>query len=167
MMTMRALLFGIGLLVAVPASARDVTVSVTVFSDPLGATVYANTAAQRAGYSPVLVKYKFNAKAWKSGACQPVQPIKVRWVSGAEATLNAIRVCPANGTKQELTFMRPDGMAGVEVDASFAIELQRISAGQASAAYAAAQAAAGAVVVQKPVYCTSRLVGSRVFTTCL
>lgn len=138
-------------------SAQTADVLLTVYSDPLGATVYADKAETRMGVSPVAIKYKV---PWKRNTCSTLQKITVRWASGAEATLDSVAVCQQNGKHQQLTFVRPTGVPGREIDALFALEVQRQGA--------AAAAAASQVVVPltKPVRCTSYAVGWQVFTNC-
>lgn len=149
---------------ALPASAD---VKLFVLSDPVGATVYYSTTgvgdpttyAGMAG-SGVYLKFK-TPRRWKE--CVRSGPVKVRWVSGAEATLDTVEMCPAVGKNQQIMFVRP-ALPGVEIDAQYAGAL--LAAERASAPPPEAPPPTTYQPLRMPRYCTSRLSGNRVVTTC-
>lgn len=155
-------LFAVLALAPSASFARDVTVTLVVYSDPVGATVYANGGEQRMGYSPMKLKFKFPSSRWSTtSGCRTVQAIKVRWASGAEASVEHVTLCPESGKSQQLTFLRPKEIPGVEMDAAFALEIER--------GIAAQEAAVEAVIIPPvgtPVTCHSQVIGNQVFTNC-
>lgn len=157
---MRRLMLAAGLIGMFAPKAFADTVTLYIYSDPPGATVYMNEAKQYVGYAPAWVKYDKLPRGFiKRGDCQKTQPLLVRWVSGAEATLEPT-ICGSGGKKQQLTFVRPSETPGRELDAQFAAEIIRATQ---------AQSAPPAVVYvprQRPQNCTSTLIGNRVFTNC-
>ena len=97
--------------------------TVTYYSDPAGATLYANQSQQSFGYAPTKLKYKVS-KGFSSGSeCMTLQPVMVRWASGAEASISTITACPQNGGNQQFTLVRPTGVEGRELDVQFALQL--------------------------------------------
>lgn len=144
-----------------PSNAAANDVKVTFQSDPTGATLYeeVNGSQKLWGYAPITLKYQVPRK-WK--ACMSLNPLKVRWASGAEASIT-LSVCPQTGKNQQFTFQRPTGVPGLELDVQFAIAML-----QNAAAAAAAQAAAEPVYIPSPapMHCTSQVIGSQVFTNC-
>jgi hypothetical protein len=113
--------------VAVLSARGPRSLSVTYFSDPAGATIYANNQQQTFGYAPVKLKYKVS-KGFSSGNdCMQLQPVMVRWASGAEASVSMLRVCPQQGGNQQFTLVRPTGVAGRELDVQFALQLQQLA----------------------------------------
>ena len=103
-------------------------VRVFIYSDPAGATVYANQSKQLIGYAPVYLDYEFARDFFKRGRCEVVAPIAVRWASGAEAAVEGVQVCGAAGKNQQLTFVRPPEIPGRETDAFFALQLEQLLA---------------------------------------
>jgi len=163
----------LALFVAIPLGGCAQTIRVTYYSDPPGASVYANDNQQPFGYTPVTLTYKPS----ESGNCKTYQPVLVRWVSGASASVEP-RICLAQGPNQFLTFVRPSQVPGQSFDAQFALEIQRQAAQKAAqdkadrdAAYATAAAAflASRPAPQpatQPVRCTSIISGQLIFTNC-
>jgi hypothetical protein len=96
-------------------------VTVVIDTDPPGAAIYQSD--QHMGVSPLELKYDVPSR-WK--ACQLLQPLRARWVSGAETPATDIQVCPQQGTKQSVSFMRPTGVDGTDIDAMYAAQLQQI-----------------------------------------
>jgi hypothetical protein len=144
--------------------------TLTVYSDPAGATIYQND--QVFGYAPTRLKYKVT-KGFRAGKeCARLIPLKVRWASGAEASIGDQTACPQNGGNQQITFVRPTGVDGREMDVLFAIQITSLMQ-QRAANEAAATAAAWDAIVPfrpivpaRPVHCTSQVIGRQVFTNC-
>lgn len=152
-------------------------VKLVIYSDPAGATVYANNSKQMIGYSPVILEYNFAKDFFKRGRCESLQTLQVRWASGAEATIDGLSLCGKQGKNQQFTFVRPPETPGREIDAYFALQLQQLAIiqGQAEAdrsayiagLYASAAARRREIEEQRrPVNCYSTLIGSTVYTTC-
>lgn len=165
---------------ATPAWADSVTVLFS--SDPIGASVYANSNEQPFGYAPVTLKYELPKGFLKGSACQTMQPVKVRWVSGAEAQIEP-DICPGSGKKQQFVFQRPVQVPGADIDATFAIQVQQLMLARqqqrasdfgralSDAFYnMAEQARRRADIAErtrlKLLNCTSTLVGDTVYTNC-
>lgn len=155
---MRNMLAVMLLLSAATVEAADVKVALR--SDPPGAMVYTgplpagSDQVKAWGYAPLVLKWAV-PRRWNS--CLQTEPIRVRWLSGAEATIPSLQLCPQTGKNQQFTFMRPTGVPGVEIDGQFAVQLLQ----QAPAAPAAVYAPS-----PQPVHCTSTLIGRQVFTNC-
>ncbi len=137
------------------AAANDVKVS--FLSDPTGATLYEDNAGSLKlwGYTPFVLKYQV-PRRWK--ACVALKPLKVRWVSGAEASIT-LEVCPQTGKNQQFVFQRPTGVPGLELDVQFAIAMlqnARLAAPPPAAVY----------IPPAPRHCTSTAIGNQVFTNC-
>lgn len=148
--------------------------TITYHSDPAGATLYANENQQTFGYAPVKLKYKVT-KGFSSGKeCMTIQPVMVRWASGAEASVSTITACPQQGGNQQFTLVRPTGVEGRELDVQFALQLQQIALlrQQARAAQSAAfwqnyAATLDRIREQNRILrCTSNVIGSFVYTNC-
>jgi hypothetical protein len=95
----------------------------TYHSDPEGATLYQGNT--RFGYTPLMVTYQDASRLFRAGTCLPLQPVQVRWASGAAATATNLKACPAQGYSQQYSFLRPLSAPGADVDASFAVQIQR------------------------------------------
>lgn len=113
--------FLVAIVGVVPSALADQdALNVTVNSDPAGATVYANRNKQQFGYTPFTLTYKASKDFANGKKCMKLQPIMVRWASGVEASPSSIVVCPKDGTNQQVTLVRPTGIAGREIDEQFA-----------------------------------------------
>lgn len=142
------------LLGAVNGEAADV--KVTFQSDPPGATLYSEDipgTLKLWGYAPLILKFQV-PRNWKD--CIHTNPMRVRWLSGAEAAVSGIELCPQVGKNQQFTFMRPAGIPGAEIDGQFAIQLMQRQAPPPSVY----------VPPPAPVHCTSTVIGRQVFTNC-
>ena len=95
----------------------------TYHSDPEGATLY--EGATRWGYTPVTLTYPGSKLAFYRGQCIQLNPAQVRWPSGAAASVSNLQACPAAGSIQQYVFARPAGAPGADVDANFAVQIQR------------------------------------------
>ena len=140
-------------------------VRLVLLSQPGGANVYQGVPQPNGTvvYQPMgggELTYK-TPRQWKQ--CLKVWPIKVRWVSGAEAIVEDLQLCPAQGKRQQFVFMRPEGVDGALIDAQYALALlQAQTAATPPPAY-----------VPMPVYtppkttrCTSQVIGNQIFTRC-
>ena len=95
----------------------------TYHSDPEGATLYQGTT--RLGYTPITLTYQDISYIFRSGNCIALQPVQIRWASGAAATVTNLKGCPAQGYRQQYSILRPTNAPGADIDANFAVQLQR------------------------------------------
>ncbi len=95
---------------------------ISYLSDPPGATVY--SGAQNYGPAPVRVWYEVS-DADRANGFKILQGVKMRWVSGAEAEVASLRADLSLGTEQHYTLPRPAAFAGADIDARYAVEIQR------------------------------------------
>jgi hypothetical protein len=137
------------------AEANDV--KVTFLADPTGATLYeeVNGSYKLWGYTPLILKWQVPRK-WST--CVALSPMKVRWVSGAEASIT-LKVCPQTGKNQQFVFQRPSGVPGAELDAKFAIATMRN-------ATLAVPPPPAPIYIPHTTHCTSTVIGNQVFTNC-
>jgi hypothetical protein len=105
------------------AFAAQSAITLTVNSDPPGATVYANRNKQQFGNTPFTLSYQASKDFANGKACMKLQPLMVRWTSGAEASSSSLLLCPKDGTNQQFMFVRPTGIAGREIDEQLAERL--------------------------------------------
>ena len=91
--------------------------------DPEGATLY--EGGKRWGYTPITLTYPAARYAFAENRCLTLNATQVRWASGATASNGGLQACPATGSNQQYVFVRPSNAPGAEIDASFAIQLQR------------------------------------------
>ena len=112
----------------------------TYHSDPEGATLYQDST--RFGYTPVTLTYQDVSYIFRAGNCLALQPVQIRWASGAAASVSNLKACPAQGYRQQYSILRPTNAPGADIDANFALQLQRngILQQQADAADASAVA---------------------------
>jgi hypothetical protein len=155
--------------VSAPALARDHTVTVTIHSEPEGASLFLNDARTPMGITPATVTYKF------SGDCARMQGGEARWTSGAVATVSAIDLCANTGKQQTVTVARPTDAPDLAGDLQVAY--QRAALAQLQAQTQAIVAASAPVytppvlqpwVAPKPyVLCISRdVVRGVVYVSC-
>jgi len=100
-------------------------IQVTMYSDPPGATIYADN--KTFGYAPQVLNYQ-PTEAFRKGVCMTTTPITAIWASGASDT-QTLNLCPQNGYQTYYTFIRPN-VAGREIDANFALQLQQLQFAQ-------------------------------------
>jgi len=126
-------------------------VRVTYQSVPEGAAVIEN--GRVLGVTPMEITYT-PTREFYAGECVTLQPIQARWASGATADWSG-SLCARNGYRQSYTFMRPEGVAGGEVDA-------QVGAGNqlARATQQAAQAQAEADISEDNLWMLSNAVGN-------
>ena len=111
-------------------------IKVTMYSDPPGATIYADN--KTFGYAPQVLNWQAT-DGFRKGVCMTTAPVTAKWASGASDT-QTLNLCPQNGYETFYTFMRPD-VAGREIDANFALQLQQLQLSEqreAAARYARA-----------------------------
>ena len=167
---------GVFVVLAWPSIVSADSLKLVVVTDPAGATLYANDSGQLMGYAPFELKYELPRGFFKDGRCTTLQGLKVRWASGAEASINGLQACAQSGKRQQFVFVRPD-VPGRAIDAEFALRLEELALARESARaersrriaeiwsqYAERQRAIAESY--RPVTCTSNLIGSTVYTTC-
>ncbi len=158
------------LMLAAPARAADVWI--TVASDPPGARIYwtspglINQHELAFGPAPQRIKIELDPNG-----CVYTNAIRVRWVSGVEASLPTVWVCKKGPRPGEpLLFIRPS-VPGLETDARYAMDLALARLAWAPPQYVPPPyvpqpVAAAPAFPLIPVRCTSHLVGTSVSTTC-
>lgn len=167
----------IAVIVAIPSAARADDVTLTINTHPRGATVFMGPTQQEYGYAPASLKYSLGKHFFRDGRCENTQQITVRWASGAQAYIPSLALCGGNGKKQEFTFVRPPEAPGGDIDATFALELQRLEIDRRRASASARRESfqrladyyrreAERLYAQRPLVCTSNVIGSSVYTTC-
>lgn len=142
--------------------------NVTYHSDPAGATLYAGN--QRFGYTPQTLRYQISEEDQKRGYVI-LQGASVRWASGVSANITSLRADLRNGFNQQFMFNRPADYPGYEVDARFALELEKLKVmrQQADAQYRQAQAQEDQAYqqqLQQNKRCISTRVGNIIYTKC-
>lgn len=95
---------------------------VTYSSEPQGAALYEGD--KFFGTTPVTLTYPVTEDDKKRGT-KTLRGTMVRWVSGASASIAYLTADFQNGYRQTFHFRRPDGVAGYDVDANYALQLQR------------------------------------------
>lgn len=166
------MLAAMGLITAVVTlSAAPKRVSVTVHSDPEGATVYANTSHTLIGYAPITLTYPTSKNFQRGKTCDAMQPVMVRWASGVEASIDTLTLCPVNGATQQFTFERPDE-DGRQIDVQFALEIAKVRAMQQMANAASEPDDVpppiiySAPPIRQRTHCYSYPIGNRIITNC-
>jgi hypothetical protein len=152
-MKMLACALGVALLTGCASQLR-----ITYDSDPRGATLYQN--GQPFGTTPVTLNYQAD-QTFRNGGCMALRGTEVKWASGASASISSLTACSSTGYQQLFTFMRPD-VPGRDIDANFALQLQRNRIMQQSNAIQLYNATRPAPTVR----CSSRQVGFTVQTVC-
>lgn len=95
----------------------------TYTSEPSGAMLYqGNTPV---GRTPITLSYPGAEFPFSRHQCLKLQPVTLRWTSGAEETINSLFACPGLGKNQQFASFRPEGAPGLELDMQIAIQLQR------------------------------------------
>jgi hypothetical protein len=128
-------------------------------SDPSGATLYEN--GQPKGLTPFTLVYQ-PSQAFKNGGCMELDPLEVRWASGATATTDgSLTACKSAGSRQRYMFIRPN-VPGRDIDVNTALELKRNKILQEQNALIYQQM----VTPQRPVNCKTIHVYGVANTTC-
>ncbi|MBU1233292.1 MAG: hypothetical protein KKD01_01280 [Proteobacteria bacterium] len=162
------------LLISSSGCARKI--NVTYHSDPTGASLYEGSKLM--GYCPITLIYNFSYPEVKHGS-KMLRGVRVEWISGATAKVDDFRAYIATGKYQELTFKRPSGIPGMEQDAMFGLEVQKVRLmqqqvqAQQSANRIQAYQSINTMIqnatpnnVNIKTNCTSRVVGSTIYTDC-
>jgi hypothetical protein len=147
--------------------------SLTLFSQPEGAYLTEKSSGKAYGIAPAKVHYDGAALLKHKGAdgCFLVRGFEARWISGATATLDTIRLCGSHIGDYNITFSRNPSQPGFEQDLQFALKLQALRA-QQQQAQAAEDAASAALYQafssqqQNRISCTTNQIGGTVFTNC-
>lgn len=175
----QTLLVAVVLLLSTPVFAAETWV--TIASDPPGASIYWIDRSETVlafGEAPQRIQVRWRNK----GPCTDTKALRVRWVSGAEASLPTLHVCKTTPGKTPVLFIRPSGIPGLEQDARYAHDLaDRVEARVEAARLAKQQrrrdywagVAENLRNMPPPVFlpppavsCTSFVVGTTVFTNC-
>lgn len=148
----------------------------TVMSQPEGAFITEKGTGRSYGTAPVTLFYEravlLNNKA--PDGCYLVKGFDARWVSGASASLEVVRLCGSDVGNYNISFNRDSAQAGLDRDLQFALQLQtlRVQQQQAKAAQDAATAALFSAwantqkTQQTNVNCTSTQIGNTIQTNC-
>jgi hypothetical protein len=147
--------------------------SLTVLSQPEGAFITERGTGKSYGTTPVVLYYDgIELLKYKdSGGCYLVKGLDARWVSGASASLESIRLCGSNLGDYNISFNRDPTQPDLERDLEFALKVQalRTQQQQAKAAQDAAAAtlfSAWATTQRTSVKCTSTQFGDVIRTNC-
>jgi hypothetical protein len=149
------------------------TLHVTYSCNPAGATLYQENV--NVGMCPTTLRYKVSDEDRARGY-KLLRGITAYWVSGASSSVNSIKSDLEKGLHQNFTFERPRSLPNYEVDANYAINLEKnrilrvqAEATRAQAEAAALQAEALQQALQAPprgTHCTTRNIGNTVYTDC-
>ncbi len=164
----RRIAAGALLIWAIPFAARAADwLEVTYQSDPAGAALYEGSRLM--GHLPLKLRYQVEKTFRRNKTCISLMPLTARWVSGAQSSVTELTACGQNGMKQQLSFLRPVGFPGAEIDAEFAIEAQRLAlqrGEEQQAAWDCFIATLAPRPLPPPITCLSTLSGDSVITTC-
>lgn len=143
--------------------------TLTVHTQPTGAYITEAETGASGGISPAVFYYNPQTLNYyrDSSGCFVVKGMTAKWVSGATATVNPIRLCGLNFEDYAITINRPADHPDLEKDLQFALQVQALLA-QQQQAEAARQAAALQFLnaTGGAVKCTSIPIGNQVHTKC-
>lgn len=98
-------------------------VMLTVFSIPRGATI--TTVGQVHGTTPLVMNVP--TKGLIKGQCFSAAAIVATWPSGAHSeTINGYQICAEQGEKQSISFTRPSGVDGSDLDFQYGLQLEQL-----------------------------------------
>ena len=168
------LIIALVIFIASPLLGCSTRINVTYNSDPPGASLY--QGGQLMGYCPATLVYTITPQARQLGY-MTLQGTEVKWVSGATAKIEQIKANLSTGEYQQFTFKRPSGIDGLETDAKFGIEVQKLRimqqqlhAQQDTAYWQMYNALSNQQKSSSPerlkTNCNSRIIGSTVYTDC-
>ncbi|MGW8159619.1 MAG: hypothetical protein ACWGKN_14150 [Desulfoprunum sp.] len=171
---MKSISLIIFLFIAASITGCATQVQVTYHSDPPGASLY--QGSQLMGYCPTNLSYNITPQDRQRGYLL-LQGTEVKWVSGATAKIEQLRANLSTGSYQQFTFMRPTGIEGLETDAKFGLEVQKLRVmeqqvqAQQSANYwqmynAISNQQKSSSTVNLKTNCSSQVIGSTVYTNC-
>ena len=170
------------MLTAFVVSGCSTIAGVTYYTSPDGAMLAYKDGSQQHGITPIRLEYQWDPKFITNG-CLNTKGVVATWGSGARAESPIIvTVCEGPG---EYTFKldRPSTADGLDKDMSFAIEVQRSRAMQQQAEQTRVQSQLQMLQlfnamnpptqnidvnadIKLKTNCTSRTVGSNVYTEC-
>lgn len=158
--------------------------SVTFITDPPGAVLY-NYQGVREGFTPITLYSNINSEMRKKGA--DLGQMEVRWQSGAVNKVNNIHLDVAQTHTWNYTFQRPN-VSGREIDEQFGLQtealrqqqeqqqlnifllqqqqLNQIGVGIGGIIGGGSGQAKQPPPVSNSIQCTSRPLGSTVYTNC-
>jgi hypothetical protein len=110
------------LLVASSASADEM--KIWVISNPPGAIFY-GIGRDGVEHSTLLPERIRIGLVKADQGCRELGPIRVQWMSSAEATLPSLRICKKTAPKTPIVFERPAAALGLEADVRFGLELEQ------------------------------------------
>lgn len=147
--------------------------SLTVLSQPEGAYLTEKGSGKALGIAPAIAHYDGQALLSFKGrdGCYLVRGFEARWISGATASLENVRLCGSNTGNYNITFNRDPSGPGFEKDLQFSLQLRALRAQQQQAQ--AAETAATAALLRafsapqtSTISCTSMQTGNMVQTNC-
>lgn len=147
------------------ASGCATNLRVVYTSDPPGAALYEGD--KYFGTTPMTLTYPVTPEDKKLGS-KRLRGTAVRWISGATARLGEMTVFLSNGLTQVFTYQRPDGVPGHDVDANYALQGKagrQVEAARQRASQLQRQQMNQELTPRGP-SCTSRMVGSTIYTDC-
>jgi len=104
--------------------ASNNTLTMTYRSDPPGATIYQAGDDQNLGRTPTVATYQLSPENIKEGHAR-LRGARAVWESGASVGVTHFEGEIPKGRAGGYTFVRPDEVAGREIDLRFARELQQ------------------------------------------
>ncbi len=146
-----------------------------VHSQPQGAYLVERSTGTAWGTAPIALSYQPHIlKAHRTAdGCYLVNGFDARWVSGAKASLDTIKLCGSPHGTYNITFSRDVSLPGMDKDLQFALQVQALLAQQQQAAAAQTQALtslfstlSATPSVSPTVSCTSRQIRDTVHTEC-
>lgn len=166
-------LIGVMFLVACASTPRDIILSVE--SQPAGAYLTHPGSGKSFGVTPIRMEFKpeLVTTVPRVDGCYVMRgAMEVKWVSGATARIDELRLCGGKYGPFNITFSRPASYPDLERDLRFELDL-RASYAQQQQAQSAKDAATAAwyratapAPARAPVNCTSTQIGYIVQTNC-
>jgi hypothetical protein len=141
------------------ASGCATNLQVVYTSDPPGAALYESD--RYFGTTPMTLTYAVTKEDRRIGS-KRLRGTSVHWISGAAAGLSELTVYLGNGLRQAFTYQRPDGVPGYEADANYA----RLDEASRKAEASRRQTWPPPQPIPPNAGCTSRMVGSTIYTEC-
>lgn len=146
-----------------------------IYSQPVGAYITEVGTSTTLGIAPTAAYYNASAlnQNKQPDGCYLVKGFTAKWVSGATASMNPIRLCGSNTGTYNITLNRGNEHPDLEKDLNFALQVQNMLAQQRQAQ--AAQNAAFAQMwsaysisqgVNKTTNCTTTALGNSLNTSC-
>lgn len=98
------------------------TLRVEFICNPAGATLYQDNV--NLGSCPTTLSYKISEENRSQGYVT-LKGLTAYWVSGASSSANSISAELRNGLRQDFHFERPRGAPNYDVDANYALNLEK------------------------------------------